>query len=78
MLGPDGRPRSDIFVDDNLHMNRNGYEIWRDSIRPLLMKNEARYKQSGDARLSGGIFSLLAYGSGCAEAEAGRESRAQG
>jgi lysophospholipase L1-like esterase len=29
MLGPDGKPRPDIFVADNLHMNGAGYEIWK-------------------------------------------------
>lgn len=28
MLGPDGLPRRDIFVADELHMNPRGYEIW--------------------------------------------------
>jgi lysophospholipase L1-like esterase len=28
MLGPDGLPKPDIFVEDKLHMNAAGYEIW--------------------------------------------------
>jgi lysophospholipase L1-like esterase len=36
MLGPDGQPRPDIFLDDGLHMNRKGYEIWIEVIRPYL------------------------------------------
>jgi lysophospholipase L1-like esterase len=28
MLGSDGRPKPDIFVEDGLHMNEKGYEIW--------------------------------------------------
>jgi lysophospholipase L1-like esterase len=32
MLGPDGRPRPDIYVDDRLHMNEQGYAIWRDVV----------------------------------------------
>ena len=28
MLGPDGRPRPEIFVEDRLHMNERGYAIW--------------------------------------------------
>lgn len=28
MLGPDGAPRPDIFREDKLHMNAQGYEIW--------------------------------------------------
>jgi len=44
MLGEDGQPRKDIFVKDNLHMNRPGYEIWRDALRPVLIKNEPRFE----------------------------------
>lgn len=36
MLGPDGRPRQDIFVADRLHMNPNGYAIWRGIVGPHL------------------------------------------
>jgi len=36
MLGPDGRPRPDIFVDDKLHLNEKGYAIWTRIIRPYL------------------------------------------
>ena len=47
MLGEDGTPRPDIFLDDNLHMNRKGYEIWRDTVRPVLVEREAGY-ETGD------------------------------
>ena len=36
MLGPDGQPRPDIFVEDQLHMNPNGYAIWRAIVGPHL------------------------------------------
>jgi lysophospholipase L1-like esterase len=36
MLGPDGLPKPDIFQDDRLHMNRKGYEIWTEIVRPHL------------------------------------------
>ncbi len=36
MLGPDGKPRPDIFVSDNLHLNARGYAIWRAKIAPYL------------------------------------------
>jgi lysophospholipase L1-like esterase len=32
MLGPDGRPKPDIFVEDGLHMNAKGYEIWKEAV----------------------------------------------
>lgn len=36
MLGPDGLPKPDIFLDDNLHMNATGYAIWKELVRPFL------------------------------------------
>jgi lysophospholipase L1-like esterase len=44
MLDPDGKVRDDIFLDDNLHMNRKGYEIWRDVLRPILLESELQYE----------------------------------
>lgn len=40
MFGPDGNPRKEIFGPDDLHMNREGYYIWRDAILPVLLKHE--------------------------------------
>jgi lysophospholipase L1-like esterase len=37
MLGPDGKPKPDIFVEDQLHMNAAGYAIWTEVIRPYLI-----------------------------------------
>ena len=36
MLGPDGQPKPDIFVEDQLHMNPKGYAIWRAVVGPHL------------------------------------------
>jgi lysophospholipase L1-like esterase len=36
MLGPDGRPKPDIFAEDRLHMNPKGYAIWRAVVGPHL------------------------------------------
>ena len=36
MLGPDGMPKPDIFVEDQLHMNANGYAIWKEVVGPYL------------------------------------------
>lgn len=36
MLGPDRKPRLDLFVDDGQHLNRAGYELWTDILRPHL------------------------------------------
>ncbi|MEO1996524.1 MAG: GDSL-type esterase/lipase family protein, partial [Planctomycetaceae bacterium] len=40
MLNDTGEPRPEIFMADKLHMKRPGYLIWRDALRPVLMRNE--------------------------------------
>jgi lysophospholipase L1-like esterase len=39
MLKADGTPMTDIFLEDNLHMNAKGYAIWQKIIEPYLLKN---------------------------------------
>lgn len=34
MLDAEGQPRTDLFIEDRLHMNRKGYELWRDTVAP--------------------------------------------
>ncbi|MCV9388402.1 GDSL-type esterase/lipase family protein [Reichenbachiella ulvae] len=36
MLTADGRPRTDLFVDDMLHLNPKGYKIWKGLVRDQL------------------------------------------
>ena len=36
MLGPSGEPRPELFVEDQLHMNERGYEIWTRVLRPVV------------------------------------------
>ncbi len=38
MLGADGKPKNDIFVKDGLHLNANGYAIWREAVAPYLVR----------------------------------------
>ena len=38
MLGSDGKPKKELFVEDNLHMNTQGYAIWQKLIQPVLLK----------------------------------------
>jgi len=38
MLKPDGTVMTDIFLEDNLHMNAKGYAIWQKVIQPYLLK----------------------------------------
>ena len=35
MLGTDGAPRKELFLDDNLHLNQQGYALWRDILKPF-------------------------------------------
>lgn len=36
MMGPDGNVMPDIFIDDGLHLNEKGYQIWKKVIAPFL------------------------------------------
>jgi lysophospholipase L1-like esterase len=36
MLGADGRPRAELFRDDKLHLNAEGYKVWAELLKPLL------------------------------------------
>jgi lysophospholipase L1-like esterase len=38
MIDDEGKPRTDIFLEDNLHMNKAGYAIWKKAIEPYLVK----------------------------------------
>lgn len=38
MLGPNGQPRPELYVEDGLHMTPAGYEIWTRVVRPYLAK----------------------------------------
>ena len=36
MLDDSGNPRMDIFLDDDLHMNDKGYELWKEVFIPFM------------------------------------------
>jgi lysophospholipase L1-like esterase len=36
MLGADGKPRPELFVDDGLHLTIEGYRLWTELVAPLL------------------------------------------
>ena len=36
MLGPDGLPRQELFLEDMLHMNPTGYALWTGILKPIL------------------------------------------
>jgi lysophospholipase L1-like esterase len=44
MLDADGQPCKDLFQKDNLHMTRPGYVVWRDVLRPVLLKAELPFE----------------------------------
>ena len=35
-MGPDGRPREELFLKDRLHFNADGYKILADRVRPFV------------------------------------------
>lgn len=45
-LNADGSVMTDIFVEDNLHLNDKGYQIWAASIREVLMQHEAQFERA--------------------------------
>jgi lysophospholipase L1-like esterase len=38
MIDDEGKPRAEIFLNDNLHMNKQGYAIWQKILEPYLLK----------------------------------------
>jgi lysophospholipase L1-like esterase len=38
MVDDEGKPIADLFLEDNLHMNKKGYAIWQKVIEPYLLK----------------------------------------
>ncbi|HEY2414479.1 MAG TPA: GDSL-type esterase/lipase family protein [Pirellulaceae bacterium] len=38
VLGPDGKPREDLFVEDKLHFNAEGNKLLAEKVRPYLPK----------------------------------------
>jgi lysophospholipase L1-like esterase len=38
LLRPDGTPDDSLFLDDKLHLNSKGYEVWTRALGPLLQK----------------------------------------
>jgi lysophospholipase L1-like esterase len=38
LLGPDGRPRDELFLQDKLHLNPAGYAVWTAALAPVLQQ----------------------------------------
>jgi len=45
MLTAAGEPDPALFVNDGLHLNRDGYKRWRDAVRPVLVETEKKYER---------------------------------
>lgn len=41
MLTKEGQPRADVYLEDGLHPNAQGYELWALILRPILDKYDA-------------------------------------
>jgi para-nitrobenzyl esterase len=53
MLDTDGTPFKDIFIEDNLHMNANGYKIWQKLMAPLLLSDEKPIANTNAGKVAG-------------------------
>lgn len=36
MIGPDGKPRADLLLEDGLHLNDAGYKLWTELVMPFV------------------------------------------
>jgi lysophospholipase L1-like esterase len=36
MIGADGKPKAELFADDGLHLNDEGYKLWTSIVKPYL------------------------------------------
>lgn len=52
MLDAKGLVRTDIFTNDNLHLNKEGYVIWRDVLKPILMERGGNFWTEGRLSIS--------------------------
>jgi len=45
LLGSDGKPDPDLFLDDHLHLNEQGYKRWNEVLAPILRKLYTPYSK---------------------------------
>jgi lysophospholipase L1-like esterase len=38
LLGADGMPRTELYIEDQIHLNRDGYKLWEAVLTPMLKK----------------------------------------
>jgi len=36
MIGEDGKPREELFIRDGLHLNKDGYALWKAIVEPII------------------------------------------
>ncbi len=46
LLNADGKVRDELYQEDQLHLNRSGYETLREIVRPVLLEKELSYERS--------------------------------
>ena len=40
-----GKPKNDIFIKDNLHLNTKGYDLWAEAVRKVLIPVESKFEK---------------------------------
>ncbi len=45
MLNPNGKPKAEIYVEDQLHVNESGYRLWIPLLEKVLLKNQSRWSK---------------------------------
>jgi para-nitrobenzyl esterase len=53
MLDTDGTPFNDIFIEDKLHMNANGYKIWQKLMTPLMLSTDKPVATTNAGKVAG-------------------------
>ena len=44
MFDKEGKPQKELFLKDDLHMTREGYLIWKDILKPILIEAELQFE----------------------------------
>ncbi len=47
MIDANGQVKKELFLNDKLHMNRQGYLLWKDIVGKVLIEKEKQYEPSG-------------------------------
>lgn len=48
MLADDGSPRAELFIEDGLHLNEAGYELWESVVEPVVRRGIS-WREPGSA-----------------------------